>query len=233
MKSTKLLALLMLTLALVAVSAQATPLAPGGNGVPVGETVPAGLTLLASSGQVNWMAPGAPGAGMASGTLESAVYKTTAGTLDFVYQYTNDPTSTAGISQTTGLSFAMGFCCNSVDADFFSNGSALGSGFVNGTAIPQLVARSAAPGIVVTWTYNFPTDATDINPGQTGAVLVIATDATAFQTGTLGLIAGGTFTDVNVFEPAPAGGVPEPAMFLPLGAGLMGFALFRRRRARA
>jgi len=230
MKNMKLMALLVLSLALAAVSAQAIPLTPGTSMVPPGETVPAGLTLLATTGpSVAWMAPGAGGAGMASGTLQSAVYKTSAGTLDFVYQYTNNASSTAGISQATGLSFAG----NSVDADFFTNGSALGSGFVDGTAAPQLVARSAAPGTVVTWTFNVPTDAHDVNPGQTSAVLLIGTDATAFQTGTLGLIAGGTFTDQQVFMPAPASGTPEPAMFLPLGAGLIGFGLFRRRRVRA
>jgi hypothetical protein len=226
MKSVKVPVLLLLTLAFAAVSAQAILLPPGSSGAPAGLAVPAGEVQVATTGIVPWIAPGAGGSGSADGTLQAAVYRNSSGFLDFVYQFINDPLSSAGISSTTGLSFA-GFSTN---VDYFTNGSALGGGFVNGTpgVFPGAVFRTAlGGGSVVTYGFNVPNDNFDVNPGQTSAALVVRTDAVNFKQGTLGIIAGGTFTDVNVFGPASL--VPEPTIFLPIGVGLFAFALLRRQ----
>jgi hypothetical protein len=193
-------------LMLIGLNADAVVLPPGASALPVGEVVPAGFAFVATTGVLPVTAPAAGLTGSRIGNFEAAVYRETApssicpmsGCLDFVYQYTS--VGPGSITQATGLSFG-GF---TTDADFYFNGSTLGHGFVNGTAPPQYVGRSLS-GNVITFTFNLPNDSFSINPGTTSDVLVVRTNATKFQTGTLALIAGGSFTSVNVFEPASAG----------------------------
>ena len=167
--------------------------------------------------------------GTDSGTLVSAVYRETGGTLDFYYQVSNSLTAPncggAGqpacdpISRMTDTSFT-GFATS---LGFRTDGGTFGP-FVGGTVAPILGDRSAA-GNVVGFDFSPPV-AAKIQPGESSDVLVISTDATNFTTGNASVINGGTMT-VASFEPAA---VPEPGSMLLLSTGMLGMFGMRRFR---
>jgi len=196
-----------------------------------GDTVPVPLvppqapgTLLASTS-----VPFVDTLGTDSGTLVSAVYRETGGTLDFYYQVSNSLTAPncggAGqpacdpISRMTDTSFT-GFATS---LGFRTDGGTFGP-FVGGTVAPILGDRSAA-GNVVGFDFSPPV-AAKIQPGESSDVLVISTDATNFTTGNASVINGGTMT-VASFEPAA---VPEPGSMLLLSTGMLGMFGMRRFR---
>ena len=231
----KLLGTALLFLAIVTLtipSAHATllgtvPLLPGDTVVP-GLTSASPGTLLASL-SVPWISS----LGTSSGTLVSAVFREAGGTMDFYYQLTNNLTApncgTPGKPACDPLS-------READTNFMSwltfvgyriDGLSLPGGvFVNGT-VPPVTADRNSTGSVVGFQYN-PPDPAKIQPGQTGYVVVISTNALNFMAGNASIIDGGV-TTVASFAPAPTTPpVPEPASFLLFGGGII--ALIGRRR---
>ena len=157
-----------------------------------------------------------------SGTLVSAVFRDSAGTLDFYYQVNNDLSSTGPISRETNSIFT-GFATN---VGFRLDGASLaGTGFVNATVMPVTADRNTLSS-VVGFSFN-PPDPTKIQPGQTSTVLVISTNATQFTSGFASVIDGGA-TTVASFAPTA---VPEPSSiaFIAIG-GLLVARCVRRKR---
>jgi PEP-CTERM motif len=175
-------------------------------------------------------------AGTTSGSIESAVYKESGGTLDFYYQvancgsvvtlYCTGTPSATSIARETDTSFSS-IPAGQLFTGYRTDGGSfplLGTMFVNGTQAPQLDDRDGT-GAVVGFTFG-PADLTKIAPGEISNVLIIATDATVFSMGNASVIDGGTQT-VAAFQP----GVPEPGSMLLIGGGLLALAGIRRFRS--
>ncbi len=166
-------------------------------------------------------------AGLTSGTLVSAVFRNSSGTLDFYYQVNNcfqagiaafcpgGAASATAIARETDTSF-VGFM---TFLGFRVDGSTLaGSLFVDGSVVPVTGDRSTlGPGSTVGFQFS-PPDGAKILPGLSSNVLVISTNAVNFRAGNADVIDGGTQT-VASFQ--PSSGVPEPASFALLGLGLL------------
>lgn len=229
---TSLMALAVLSLCIPGVQAYpltgTVALAPSATVVPGLASGPAG-TLLASL-STNWVST----LGTSSGVLRSAVYQEAGGTLDFYYQVSDNTTAPncggAGqpacdpLSRETDTDFSGWL----TSVGFRTDGASLPSSiFVNGTVAPVTADRNSV-GNVVGFSYN-PPDSAKIQPGQTGFVLVISTNATNYKPGFASVIDGGV-TTVAAFQPAP--GVPEPATFLLIGAGFVAIGSLRRLQVR-
>jgi hypothetical protein len=208
---------LAVSLLFVAGSAHATLVTPGGPTVLVPGTTTASLGPLV----LDASATGTWSAGPSSGTFSDAVYEDTAtGDLDFVYQFSE--TAGSPVTQTSSEFFGNGFSTN---VFYLLDGSSLpalpAGSFTDGTVATITAQRSLAESL--TFTYAFP----GVAPGQTGRAIVIETDATKYVTESMGAGAiAGLTANVPGFGPAI---VPEPAMFLPLGAGLLALVAWRRR----
>jgi len=193
--------------------ARANLIVPGAPPVPPDLFVNSPVLLASLS------TPVAPITGAYTGTLTSAVYRDASGTLEFDYQFANDPTSTDSVTRITMDPFT----------GFITDGGhrvAPLPPFVPGGVPPVTVDRNV-PGDTVG--FNFGGPVPPILPGLTSTVLVIATNATNFSTGFVSVIDGGA-TTVHSF--APAAPVPAPVSTwggLALIGGLAARKLIPRR----
>jgi hypothetical protein len=162
-------------------------------------------TLLASLS-----APFTTPNGTTSGTLVSAVFRETGGTLDFYYQVFVNTTSTncgtAGkpacdpLSRETDTDFSTWL----TQLAFRTDGSTLPGGlFVNGDTTPQTADRNVSPGDVIGFTFNGAPTPSSIQPGHSSNVIIISTNAVNFKAGNATVLDGSGVT-VASFAPAPA-----------------------------
>jgi hypothetical protein len=154
-----------------------------------------------------------------SGTLTSAVYTNSGGTLDFYYQFTNNQGSTDGIERLSITSFA-GF---TTDVGYRTTALAP---FTAGAQAPLYADRSAS-GQTVGFNFTSSNQAGPflVDPGESSRTIVIRTNATQFFTGNTAII-DGFAANAPSFAPAA---IPEPASLAGLATIALG-AIARRRR---
>ncbi len=196
-------------------------LAPGGNVFPGSVTGDAPGTLLADQVQPFSILTAV---GTMSGTIESAVYMESGGTLDFYYQVSNTSPDGDNFSRNSDSSFG-GFL---TDVGFRTDGSSLtGTGFTDSAFIPDTADRSTTNGgAVVGFNFNSFGTLDEIPVGAKSSVLVITTNATHYMLGTASAIDSGTAT-VPAYEPT---NVPEPTSIVLFGSGLLLFVGLARSR---
>ncbi|HEV2207458.1 MAG TPA: VPLPA-CTERM sorting domain-containing protein [Verrucomicrobiae bacterium] len=182
-------------------------LSPGGVDPALGSAYPMGGTTLASLNTPF-------NSGSLLGTLTSQVISGDtsnpyAGGLTFTYQLSISPSSPDGATELSASSFA-GYLTD------VSYNNAVGS-----QVAPSFFSRSSSGDVVHSvWLYQ------PVGPGQDSTMIVVQTDATAYQASMVGLIDGLT-VNVSSFAPVP---VPEPAIAGLLLAGLGVFSVVRRRQ---
>lgn len=214
-------------LSTMAISANAAVLVAGTTGVGPTAGVPAGQgTLLASqvfSGQAFTFAA----------TFNQAVYRNTAGTLDFYFQVLR--TGTGSVSSQEIRSFTISdFAAYMVDG-YASGPDPDGAGIfiaannptlANGTASGSTTTFGRSPsGSVVTVEFG----ANGLTGTENSATYIFRTNATAYNNmGTFGIIDGSTLQGLT-FQPVAA--VPEPATWgmMILGFGMIGGAARSRK----
>ena len=210
--------LVIVTALVLTAPASATLLLPGGTVIPAPFSGAPG-TLLAS---ITSPFTSVLGAGDFSGVATEAVYRDgVTGTLDFLYQFTNNGTSGEPIEGSTDGSYA-GFT-----TDVFSQlgGPAFGP-FSAAGSVAAIDATRTLNGVNLSFAFPIPNA---VLPGDTSAIRMIKTNAIGFQPGTVSFIDQGTATLTNFF--APEGAVPEPGTLTLVGAvGLLALR-WRRRRA--
>jgi hypothetical protein len=227
MKNKSLIASLAL-LAFVVFSgpAKAVLLPPGSPPTaPDGFTPLPGATQLATTGPQAFVTT----IGTATGFITASVFSDPtntfgAGDLTFVYQISNNASSTDALIRGTATNFT-GFM---TDVGYtLTGGSIPGGAFVNGTVIPGTVDRLQPSGDTVG--FNFL--AAPIGPGMTTVALIIQTNATRFTSGNFSVIDGGVAT-VAAFSPTlPDGGSAVALLGIAL-AGLEGVRrMFRARKS--
>lgn len=184
---------------------------------------PAG-TLVAKNPDTHWSFTTT--AGTTSGTLDTAVYLESSGTLDFYFQVTNDASSVSSIARVSMVTFSP----FSTNVGFRTDGASLPGGvFVDGTCSPTAHCPNTADrdGSVVGFNFG-PTPAGKIAPGQTSVVFVISTNAMHWKEGNVEFLDGGDITLKGGFQ--PTSGVPETTTMALLGGGLLGLMGIRRYR---
>jgi len=204
-------------------SAHANSLAPGGSttddsftygggGVPGLD--PIGSPLATLTGQINDQSTGNP---IASWT--EWVYRNSNGTLDFLYQLTNDSASTT--IETVPLRLYAGF---TTDVGVLSNPTALTPAGVAGTIHDTSIERDLDGGAV-----NFEYSTSGFTTGKISDVLVVATNALNYGPGNVGATDGLTGESPS-FGPST---VPEPSSLALAGLGALGMIGYGLRRRKA
>ena len=168
---------------------QAFPLAPGQTIPAVNEPDPIAGTVQAGTGAAVPFASGGS-SGAYSGTLTSTVIAgdvtNTLGGLTFTYRLTNDTTSLSALERMTNLDFT-GW---QTDVSFQAPTAGV---------IPTTVDRDPSSS-TVGWSFN-PVGLGTIAPGATSALLVIQTNAPAFEMIDANILDGST-ANVQSFGPA-------------------------------
>jgi hypothetical protein len=203
---------------LMAVPMSATPLTVGGVVFTSDDTAAPTGTILAS------ILNGAYNTAAVTGTYSTWVVRNAGGTLDFYYQIFVDATSVDPVGRATMFNFgALGASLVDVVSRIDGN-TVLGAGALDGGQLPLFADRT---GTTVGFQYKpIPGLASDpIIPGSYSSILGIKTNATAYTAGVLNVI-DGSVAAVDAFQPAP-----EPGTYAMLGAGLLGLAMLRRKRA--
>lgn len=212
---------------LVATPAVAADLLPDASGVSF--TAFDGTTrgtLLAST------ETGTTGATTYSGSLRSAVYRNTLGTLDFYYQVAitaiNPGDEVFNLTASNFLGFSVDALVDGTDFDGAGIFTAANNPNLQGPPGSTTTASRNGSGSVVR--ADFGSNGLEA-AGQTSATYIFRTNATNYNT-------GGTFTtqDGSVAQRAnfaPAAAVPEPATWalMLLGFGVIGTSMRRRRRS--
>lgn len=197
-----------LALAALSGAAHATPVPAGGTVVPTATaTLPTGLTFVAS--QSGTISPGT-----FTATYTSSVYRTAAGTLDFVYDFSDGSGSRNGIESFSAYNFGA----FTTDVSYLTN---------NGNA-PVTATRTATGTVGFNFAAGSP-----VAPGTSSDTLIIATNATAYDSvGVLSLQDGSAGSGTG-FEPIAVAAAPEPGPWALMlgGVGAMGLRLRRRRTA--
>jgi hypothetical protein len=204
--------LMLLTLALISLPANATPLPPGGSVAPSAFAGSPG-TLLTSATQ-NFTST--LGASDFSGTVTEAVYRDgVTGNMDFVYQFNNNSGSLKPIEQMSDSPY------DSFLTDVQQSVTAFGA-FTGGGTLSTSTDRSVSGGNI-SWSGIWGGGGSSV----TSAILMVKTDANFFQPGTVSFINSGTVTLFGFFAPAQ---VPEPTFYGLLAAGLLAMVWVSRKR---
>lgn len=201
-------------LSAVAVGASfAAPLTPGGAQVVPTITTETGTLITSQTDPFTALS------GTYGGTLYSAVYKETGGTLDFIYQVKNNAGSTDALDRIAGGNF-IGF---NPDAFYSTQAGGLGVG----TQAPNFAFETLSGGAG----FKFDTSGNgNLLAGTTSDVLIIRTSATNFVNSSEG-VSDNTTTNVGSYSPASA--VPEPASVVTFALGglaLLGLIARKTRR---
>ena len=172
------------------------------------------------------------GSGHLVGTVTSAVYRNAAGFLDFYYQVVNS-TAPGGTNNSVSGIAGHNFGSATTSVGYYSNAAVFGGIFAspfgfNAVSTNLRSADRSADGNFVNMWFGPPWGSSNINPGETSAILLVATNAVSFGAGWATVQNGGpASTDtVRSFQ------VPEPAS---MGLTLLGFAVLagiRRRQGK-
>jgi len=231
---------LLVSLALLGVmaatpSAHANALAPGGSNT-VADTFSIagnGLTLV-DTWAASPAALSAPGGGVTQtifGTYQEWVYKDASGNLYFLEQVANSALSTASVARITASSYGsfttdVGYLTGALP----STGGAVSGGITPNAIGGGVVIDRSDEGSGVGQTVGFYFGATKIIKGSNSVVLVIQTNAKAYdRLGTLSVIDGTTSSNLT-FEPTV---VPEPSTMAIAGLGALGLIGYGLRRRKA
>lgn len=217
--------------ALFALPVQAASLVAGGTATFDPTTVNTG-TLLASSsfsGQAFTFAA----------TFRSAVYRNTAGTLDFVYQVRHDGAGSLGSNnRVSGFTVAefTGYLVNALRDGSDHDGAGVftaANNTIDGTGFTTIARRSSDDVVLTADFRGNPINGAvnDLVQGETSTSYIFRTNARNFKVGTFGVIDGSTLSGLTF---APTGAVPEPATWAMMlgGFGLLGAAARRSSRAK-
>jgi hypothetical protein len=176
------------------------------------------------------------------GTLAQAIIKDTSGGYDFLYQWTNSP-STLPPGTYWGLTTNAVFGNQFVPNQANNGGASPGVAFAGSSYAAQLTALGfnlGAAAVVAPYqdtygagTFNWNFTAFQFSPGTTSDILVIQTNANAYTAGTA-TVEDSSVQALPAFAPS-AGGVPEPSMLTGLAGllamgGLSGLGLVWRRK---
>lgn len=223
MKPNALRLLIVATPLILMTSLDANVLPPGGMGSPdvfanPGDVTPLGL----ESGSFSF----GSGMGLITGTYFETVVTdplgiTCSGCLDFAFQLTLDPGLTAGIFNSNLARF---------------RGYMTDVGYIGGSGIAPISVQRGSFGGMIGFVFASPgTTSNVIGPGDTSAILVVATDATTYDNlGVLGINGGRAGSPAHgqitgLFEPTFQNSVPEPSPALLFGLGLLAIAISWRR----
>jgi hypothetical protein len=221
LRSRSLLLLAFAGVILFAPASRANVISPGQSNVtPDVFSTFIGGTLLASASETVT----SPTVSSISANFTEAVFLSSAGNVDFLFQVKNTSVGWDLFQQISG-----NFSGFSTDVGYLTSGSLLPSSpFVDGQIAPTSVNRSTN-GATVTFNFN---GVFEVPPNATTNVLFVITDATNFDSnGTLNLV----FNQEDpafpgIFEPAAATPVPAALPLFATGLGGLGLLGWRRKR---